>query len=156
MTDQDYLRNAIEVGNQTPAPYNFGAVVVKDGEIISAEHNHVHEKNDPSLHSEVCAIVAACKKLGTNHIDGATLYCSHEPCTMCFACAAWAHVDRIVYAIAASEQEGFMYEFKSPDLAGLATQLTRPITVEHIRLHSWNNWLTIMYRPRYTVFHERR
>jgi tRNA(Arg) A34 adenosine deaminase TadA len=132
MTDQDFLKKAIEVGKQVPEPYNFGAVVVKDGEIISAEHNHVHETNDPSLHSEVCAISAACKKLGSNHIDGAVLYASHEPCTMCFACAAWAHFDRIVYVTAASEQDGFMYEFKNPDIEGLAKELVRPMLVEHL------------------------
>jgi len=136
MTDQDFLQKAIEVGNQVPKPYNFGAVVVKDGQIISAEHNHVQEKSDPSLHSEICAISAACKKLGNWHIDGAVLYASHEPCTMCFACAAWANFDRIVYATSASEQDGFMYEFTNPDLVALSKQLHRPIKVEHIHLDS--------------------
>lgn len=130
--DQFYLKKAIEVGNQIPAPYNFGAVVVKDGAIIAAEHSKVHETNDPSRHSEVCAIAAACKKLGSYHTDGAVLYCSHEPCTMCFACAAWAHIDRIVYATAASEQESFMYEFKEPDLIELAQKLVRPMVIEHL------------------------
>lgn len=132
MTDQDFLMKAIEIGNQVPKPYNFGAVVVKDGEIISAEHNHVHETNDPSLHSEVCAISVACKKLGNHTIDGAILYTSHEPCTMCFACASWAHIDRIVYATSASEQEDMMYELKKPDIKSLAQLLARPITIDHI------------------------
>jgi guanine deaminase len=134
MTDQDFLLRAIEVGNQVAVPYNFGAVVVKDGVLLSAEHNHVHDTNDPSLHSEVCAISTACRELGTNHIDGAVLYASHEPCTMCFACAAWAHIDRIVYAIAASEQDGFMYEFKHPDIQALSKELLRPIRVEYLLL----------------------
>lgn len=134
MTDRDYLLKAIQVGNQVPAPYNFGAVVVKDGEIISAEHNHVHEQNDPSLHSEVSAIAAACKKLGSNHIDGATLYASHEPCTMCFTCAAWAHLDRIIFATTASEQDDSMYEFKDPDLQELTKRLHKPIQVDHVSI----------------------
>jgi len=134
MTDQDFLLKAVEVGNKVPAPYNFGAVVVKDGEIISAEHNHVHETNDPSLHAEVSAIGVACKKIGSNLIDGAVLYASHEPCVMCFACAAWAHFDRIVYAMAASAQDDLMYEFKNPDIQRLTKELIRPMSVEHILL----------------------
>ncbi len=129
MTDEHFLRKAIEVGNHVSAPHNFGAVVVKDGEIIAAEHNHVAEQNNPSLHSEVCAIVAACKKLETYYIDGATLYASHEPCTMCLSCAAWAHIDRIVYVTAAREQD-FSYEFMHPNIQELAKGLARPIEVE--------------------------
>ncbi len=58
MTDQDFLAKAIEVGNQMPQPYNFGAVVVKDNKIISVEYNHVHETNDLSLHSEATTLMA--------------------------------------------------------------------------------------------------
>ncbi len=134
MTDDDSLRKAIEVGNQVDEPYNFGAVVVKDGKQISAEHNHVHERNDPSLHSEVSAIVAACNKLGSYHIDGAVLYASHEPCTMCLACATWAHIDRIVYVTPASAQQDMMYEFKNSDIKKYAKELSRPIKVEQLSL----------------------
>lgn len=134
MTDQDFLRKAIEVGNQINEPYNFGAVVVKDGMLISAEHAHVFEENDPSRHSEVSAITAACKKLGSFHIDGAVLYSSHEPCTMCLACAAWAHIDRIVYVTPASAQQEVMYEFKRPDIKQLAKELSRPLKVEQLSL----------------------
>lgn len=134
MTDQDFLRQAIEVGNQVDAPYNFGAVVVKDGKAIAAEHAHVFEENDPSRHSEISAITAACKKLGNFNIEGATLYSSHEPCTMCLSCAAWAGVSRIVYVTPASAQGEVMYEFKKPDIHKLAKELTRPISVEQMSL----------------------
>ncbi len=134
MNDQDFLRKAIEVGNQTPAPYNFGAVVVKDNEIISAEHNHVHEKNDPSLHAETSAIAAACKKLGSNRIEGAVLYASHEPCLMCFSCATWASIDRIVYDIPANEQGDFSYELRNQNLEELSKQLVKPMKVERLTL----------------------
>lgn len=134
MIDRGYLNRAIKVGNEVAAPYNFGAVVVIGGEVVAAEHGHVHERNDPSLHAEVSAISAACRKSGSNHIEGATLYSSHEPCTMCLSCAAWAHIDRIVYAISAKDQESFMYEFRNPDIKKLATKLTRPVKVEHLPL----------------------
>lgn len=133
MNDKDFLQQAIEVGNQVPAPHNFGAVIVKDGQAIAAEHNHVAEQNNPSLHSEICAIVAACKKLGTYYLEGATLYASHEPCAMCLSCAAWAHIDRIAYVTSAIDQN-FSYEFKNPDIKALAQDLVRPMTIDHIAL----------------------
>lgn len=134
MNDRDFLKKAIENGNQIPPPYNFGAVLVKDGEMIAAEHEHVHEKNNPSLHAEISAIAVACEKLGAHHLDGAVLYASHEPCLMCFSCAAWAHIDRIVYATAAYEQDDFIYELKNQDLKKLSQDLTRPMTIERIVL----------------------
>lgn len=63
------------------------------------------------------------------------MYGSHEPCIMCFICAAWANVARVVYAIPASEQDEFSYEFKDLSLKDLASKLVRrPIPVELIRL----------------------
>jgi tRNA(adenine34) deaminase len=132
MTDQDFLAQAIAVGNQVPAPYNFGAVVVMNGKVVGTAHGDVHTTNNPSLHSEVCALAKAGKNLSNWQMDGATLYCSHEPCVMCFSCAAWAKVDRIVYAIAAKDQHDFMYEFKDVSLEELATKLRRPILIEHM------------------------
>lgn len=134
MTDKDYLEKAVRIGNQVPAPFNFGAVVVKNGEIVASEHNHVHEMNDPSLHSEVSAIKAACERLGTYDLEGSVLYCSHEPCVMCFSCAAWAHIDRIVYVIPAKEQEDRMYEFRDLDLDTLAKRLVRPMKIEQMSI----------------------
>ncbi len=133
MKDIEFLKMAVNEGNKVEQPYNFGAVVVKDGKIIASEHNHVTEQHNPFLHSEVCAIIAACKVLKTHHIDGAVLYSSHEPCTMCLSCAAWAHIDRIVFAISAKEQD-FNYEFKNPDTMNLSKNLVKPIKIEHLIL----------------------
>lgn len=136
MTDQDYLNKAIKIGNQKPTPYNFGVVIIRNGEVLSIEHGHVQETNNPSLHAEVSAIIEACKKVGSNHIDGATLYASHEPCMMCLACAAWAHIDRIVYAIPASEQAPEMYEMQQPNAKDLAKRLVRPMIIEQISMEN--------------------
>ena len=133
MTDQDFLELAIKKGNEAPKPYNFGAVVVEDGEVIASEINHVHEKNDPTLHAETSAIKAACQKLGTYNLEGCTLYGSHEPCLMCFSCAAWGKIERVVYAEPASETN-FTYEFNNLSLQDLASKLTRHMNVELIRV----------------------
>jgi tRNA(Arg) A34 adenosine deaminase TadA len=133
-TDQDFLRAATDKGNEVATPFNFGAVVVRDGEIIGADHAHVWDQHDPSAHSEVSAMRAAGKKLGSWELAGCTLYASHEPCAMCFACAAWAGIDRIVFAIAATEQDAVMYEFKDPNIMELAKQLNRSMKIEQLRL----------------------
>ena len=75
----------------------FGAVVVKDGKIISEGYNQVIKNNDPTWHAEMQAIREACKKLGTPHLEGCILYTSAECCPMCLATAYWAHLDHIFY-----------------------------------------------------------
>jgi len=135
MTDQDFLKEAVRTGNLQDKPRNFGAVIVKDGEIIAAEHNHVRELNDPTAHAETSAIRAACQKLGTYNLEGCTMYGSHEPCLMCFSCAAWARLDRVVYAEPASEVTDFTYEFEGISLQELAAHLARrPVSVELVRI----------------------
>jgi guanine deaminase len=132
MTDQDYLRRAVDLGNKKAVPYNFGAVIVQNNEIIGEDFNHVHETHDPSAHAEISALKMAAKKIGNHNLDGATMYGSHEPCLMCFSCAAWANVERIVYAAAANEQN-CSYEFNDVSLKDVAKNLTRrKIMIEHI------------------------
>lgn len=135
MNHQEYLKLAIKIGNQVAKPYNFGAVVVKAGSIIAAEHGHVHSQNNPSLHAEIAAIVTACKNQSSNEVAGAILYSSHEPCVMCFSCASWAHIDKIIYAIDSSKLSQDMYEYVDLDLQELSKKLHRPMGVEHIPLY---------------------
>lgn len=76
----------------------FGAVVVKNGEIIGYGANAVTVANDPTAHAEIVAIRRACAKLATYTLEGCTLYSSCEPCPMCLAAAYWARVDAVYYA----------------------------------------------------------
>ncbi len=76
----------------------FGAVVVKDGVVVSAAHNLVTSTNDPTAHAEVVAIRKACEKLGTYNLEGCQIYCSCEPCPMCMGAIYWARIDRVYYA----------------------------------------------------------
>lgn len=76
----------------------FGAVIVKDGEIIASSNNKVTINNDPTAHAEVMAIRKACKKLKTFDLSGCELYASCEPCPMCLSAMYWAHIDRYYYA----------------------------------------------------------
>ncbi len=93
----------------------FGAVVVKDGEIIAEGYNQVVRHNDPTWHAEMQAIREACKKLGTPHLEGCVLYTSAECCPMCLATAYWAHIDHIFYG--ATTQDSLKYgDFQDVDI----------------------------------------
>lgn len=106
VTDQDrqHMAQAIDlmrkagVVDRTGGP--FGAVIVRDGEVLAATGNSVLRDNDPSAHAEVNAIRAACKKIGAPNLRGATMFTSCECCPMCYATAYWARIEKIYYAAA--------------------------------------------------------
>lgn len=70
----------IELGHGGP----FGAVIVKNGKVISRAHNMVIVNNDPTAHGEIQAIRSACKKLNTFDLTGCEIYTTGYPCPMCF------------------------------------------------------------------------
>lgn len=76
----------------------FGAVIVKEGEIISSGANKVTQVHDPTAHAEIVAIREACKKLGTHELEGCIIYSSTEPCPMCLGAIYWAGIKKIVFA----------------------------------------------------------
>jgi tRNA(Arg) A34 adenosine deaminase TadA len=76
----------------------FGAVVVKDDEIIAEGTNQVTSRNDPTAHAEVLAIRDACKKLGVFDLEGCEIYASCEPCPMCLGAIYWARLSRVYFA----------------------------------------------------------
>lgn len=86
--------NNINSGNGGP----FGALVVKNGEIISESGNMVTSSNDPTAHAEVMAIRLACKKLNTFQLTGCVIFTSCEPCPMCLGAIYWARPDAVYYA----------------------------------------------------------
>ena len=71
----------------------FGAVIVKNGAIISTGVNRVTGNNDPTAHAEVMAIRKAAKKLGTHILENCTIYSSSEPCPMCLGAIYWRECD---------------------------------------------------------------
>lgn len=100
-TDSAYLRRAVHLAREHMLAGHggpFGAVIVREGEILGEGWNQVTSANDPTAHAEVVAIRAATARAGTWMLPGAVLYASCEPCPMCLAAAWWARVDRIVFA----------------------------------------------------------
>lgn len=94
----------------------FGAVIVRDGEVIATGTNRVTASCDPTAHAEVNAIRNACAKVGDFKLNGCTIYSSCEPCPMCLSAIYWAGIDRIYYgntkedAKAINFDDSFIYE----------------------------------------------
>jgi guanine deaminase len=98
--DELFLERAIMLAVENVADHGgpFGAVVVRDGVVLSEGQNRVTETVDPTAHAEVVAIRAACESIRDFSLAGATLYTSCEPCPLCLAAALWARIDRVVFA----------------------------------------------------------
>lgn len=75
----------------------FGAVIARNGAIISEASNSVTLDNDPTAHAEVNAIRKAAAALGTFDLSGCDIYTSCEPCPMCLGAIYWAHINKIYY-----------------------------------------------------------
>ena len=95
----------------------FGAVVVKEGKIISIAHNTVVETKDTTAHAEVNAIRLASKRLNTHDLTGCILYVNAEPCPMCLSAIIWSNIKEVYFANTkkAAAEIGFrddaIYEF---------------------------------------------
>ena len=98
--DIQFMKRAIALaqeGMNSNAGGPFGAVVVKNGKIIAEGFNRVTSTNDPTAHTEVTAIRAACEKLGTFQLDDCIIYTSCEPCPMCLGAIYWARPKAVFY-----------------------------------------------------------
>ena len=99
--NDSFLKQALDLAEENARSGRggpFGAVVVKDGQVIAAGVNLVTSGCDPTAHAEVEAIRAACRKLQSFELTGCTLYASCEPCPMCLGAIYWARLDRLVFA----------------------------------------------------------
>ena len=99
-TREGFLREAIRVATESVEAGGgpFGAVVVRDGEVIARAANGVTRNNDPTAHAEIEAIREACRVLGTFQLDGCEIYASSEPCPMCLGAVYWARPNALYYA----------------------------------------------------------
>ena len=99
MNDKNFMQRAIElsVENIKNGGGPFGAVIVKDGQIISEGTNRVTADHDPTAHAEISAIRQAAEKLNTFDLSGCKIYTSCEPCPMCLGAIYWAHLDEIYF-----------------------------------------------------------
>lgn len=96
-----FMKEAIKLASQNATDNQggpFGAIVVKDGEIVGRGVNKVTSSNDPTAHAEVVAIRDAAKNLDTFNLEGCEIYSSCEPCPMCLGAIYWARINMLHYA----------------------------------------------------------
>lgn len=75
----------------------FGAVIIKNGEIVGSGNNQVLLNNDPTAHAEIVAIRNACQNLNTFDLKDCELYTSCYPCPMCLSAIIWANIKTVYY-----------------------------------------------------------
>ncbi len=73
----------------------IGAVIVRNGEIISRAHNLTEANSDPTAHAEILAIREAASKLATSRLNGCSMYVTVEPCSMCAGALVWSRIERL-------------------------------------------------------------
>ncbi len=117
MTHSDYMSLAISKAKEgiDSGQSPFGAVIVKDGKVVSNAHNRVWKTCDPTAHAEVNAIREAAKNLNTIDLSGTVMYTTCEPCPMCLSAIHWAKIDKVYYgATIADAAKANFQELKFP------------------------------------------
>ncbi len=122
--DLGYMRQALALAGEGAAAGEVpvGAIVVQDGEVISAAHNRTLADVDPSAHAEMLAVRAAAIAFGNHRLNEATLYVTLEPCSMCVGMLAEARIARIVFGA---------YDDKS-GACGSAVDLAEHAALNHV------------------------
>lgn len=131
----------------------FGAVIVKDGEIIGEGFNKVTSTNDPTAHAEVVAIRNACENLGSFQLDGCTLYTSCEPCPMCLGAIYWARPAKVFYAATREDaanigfDDEFIYKEIEKNFEDRQMKLVNFLREEGLKV--FKNWETKTDKEKY-------
>ncbi len=129
-----FLAKAIELSRQNidKGGGPFGAVIVKDGQIVSARANSVFQDKDPTAHAEMIAIRDAARELETFDLSGCEMYASCEPCPMCMGAIYWANIDAVYYANTRFDAQNAGFEDKAIyDELNLKNE-NKSIKVEHV------------------------
>ena len=99
MNDEFFMKKAIELSVSAGERGNepFGAVLVKNGEIVGENENQIHTAHDPFWHAESGLLQKFMKETGITDLREYTMYASCEPCFMCSGMLVWAKIGRVVY-----------------------------------------------------------
>lgn len=107
----------------------FGAMIVRNGEVIARGVNEIHSTNDPTAHAELTALRAAGMKLGSPKLDGCAVYASGQPCPMCLAAMRLAGVGEVYYSY--SNDDGAPYGLST---AAISAELARPFSEQSMKI----------------------
>ena len=107
MQDEVFMRKAIELSMLAVKHGNepFGAVLVKDNEMVFTNENQIYTRHDPTFHGEAGLIREFCAQTGITDLQEYTMYSSCEPCFMCSGAMVWVKLGRLVYAASNMELE---------------------------------------------------
>lgn len=94
-TDEDFIRMAMGMAEKGDTP--FGAIIVQHGKVIATGYNTVSTDGDVTAHSEINALRAAARELGTTNLEDCIVYSNAEPCPMCMTAILWSRVPRLVF-----------------------------------------------------------
>lgn len=124
MDHPEFLRRAVDLaaGNAAAGQLPFGALVVRDGEVLAIGVNTALRDLDPTAHADVAAVRNACRNLGALHLTGAFIYSSCEPCALCHTAALSVGIVRIVYAARKEDIPDLHYP-APPDRTGLVERI---------------------------------
>lgn len=92
---QEALKEARKASKKGEVP--VGAVVVKDGKVISRGHNLTEMKQSALTHAEMMALSKATKKLKSWRLNGCDLYVTLEPCGMCAGAIVLSRIENLFY-----------------------------------------------------------
>jgi tRNA(Arg) A34 adenosine deaminase TadA len=129
--EQGFLCQAIELAraNIDQGGRPFGAIVVRDGEVIAIGVNEIHTTNDPTAHAEMSAIRAASRKLGMPDLGGCAVYASGHPCPMCMAAMRLSGVNKVAYAY--SNEDGASFGLST---AAIYEELAKPFAEQSMAI----------------------
>lgn len=121
MSDEIFMRRALELAQaaRTRQEVPVGAVLVREGVILTEGSNEVETRQDATAHAEMLAIAEAQSLLKTWRLNGTTLYVTKEPCPMCAGALAHVRVDRIVFGVGDPKAGACGGAFQLFDLPGL-------------------------------------
>lgn len=107
MNDEMFMREAIRLSEESVKHGNepFGAVLVKDEEIVFTNENQIYTKHDPTFHGEAGLIRRFCAETGITNLSEYTMYSSCEPCFMCSGAMVWVKLGTLVYGASNSDLE---------------------------------------------------
>lgn len=107
MQDEVFMRKAIELSRLAMEHGNepFGAVLVKNNEMVFTNENQIYTRHDPTFHGEAGLIREFCAQTGITNLQEYTMYSSCEPCFMCSGAMVWVKLGRLVYAASNMELE---------------------------------------------------
>lgn len=137
---QRFLCEAIEIAqaNMEQGGRPFGAVIVRDGEVLATGVNETVATHDPTAHAEMTALRAASRKLGSPNLAGCAVYASGHPCPMCMAAMRLSGISEVCYAYSNDDSAPFGLSTAAiyADLAKPFAEQSMKITYRPVRLET--------------------